>query len=178
MGLILFIEGNMASGKSTYAEHLSKVIQCDVHSMDRYRMQAWQDGVYASNLREIKAKAAMLQAVRSLDGICIIECIGTGAFDGQIRELASELGYRCFRVLINLPPKECIIRHMVRTPPPYPLAKWMSDPEDYIYTTHRKIGDRVTSCTYHCHINNRPGSTADNLRAILKRFIEWRDKPP
>jgi hypothetical protein len=169
----------MESGKSTYAHHLAHVLNCETHSMDRYRMESWQKGVYQSNLREIHAKGEMLKAVRSLKGTCIIECIGTGLFDEQVARVASEIGHRCFRVLINLPAKECIIRHYVRKPPPYPMPKWMSDPEEYIYTTHRKIGDLASVCGhYDAYIHNLPGALSDNLRGILRGFVDWRDKPP
>lgn len=179
MSTIIFIEGNLASGKSTYADHLARVLECEVVSIDYFRSYLWQKGTTDIAERERMARTMMAAKLRNTAPLTIVERIGTGQFDALIDEHVEELGYRCFRVLINLPPRECIIRYMARRPPCYPLPRWMSDSEEYIYATAQKLGDKALDTPpYDAYIHNQPGSITDNLRTIVKRYAVWRDKPP
>lgn len=180
MNKLLIIEGNMASGKSgllRWISHLHQGIECI--SMDELRTRAFLNYSMDTEAREEWCRRRIADRLRShttssMSGtdILALERIGTGKFDAEIDTLIDSLDIEYKRVLVDTPPRTCLLWQQQRKPSIYPRPHYMSEPEVFIYRTAEGLKERIEHNRYKLIV---PGVQHPRVRAekVLVALSKW-----
>ena len=153
----------MASGKSTYARAVAKMLGLPCFSMDQMRTRAWANGVKGGGQRETRARQLLSDAI-DRNTAFVMERTGTGEFDQAILHKLMVGKRKTMRVLIHATATTCAKRRESRGDHrAYPLPDWMTDPEGYIYQTADRLDDLKRREVYKIVIGNDANKTAKKL---------------
>ena len=167
----ILIEGNMASGKSTYTRALAAALSLPCLSMDAMRSRAWAEGIKGGSQREAHARRAMMDALDKQGGY-VMERTGTGEFDQEVLQKVTLSQGKVMRVLILAAPSVCVNRMESRGDSrAYPLPPWMSDAEDFIYKTAERIADLQRDEVYKILISNGDNKTPAMIGEEVKMIV-------
>jgi adenylate kinase family enzyme len=162
----IFIEGNMASGKSLYTKALARLFKLEHMSMDIARRQVWNEGDMAPTAREGEARRRIVKWISMRDSF-IFERIGTGRFDERVDELVDE---PITRMLIKASPTKCIHRFNDRQDAASTrimLPDYMGDPEAFIYRNAEDLLARERAGFYSLVIENDREKTIEIFKGEI-----------
>lgn len=164
----ILIEGNMASGKSTYTRALAVELSLPCWSMDYMRTIAWADGIKGGSQREAHARRAMMETLDK-QGSYVMERTGTGEFDQSVLQKVTLSHGKVMRVLILASPSVCVNRMESRGESrAYPLPPWMGNAEDFIYKTAERLNDLQRDEVYKIVIGNAVNKTPTKIAEEVK----------
>lgn len=164
----IIIEGNMASGKTLFAQALAKMMGVPLISMDQCRTNVWYTAQMNPHQREKEAQAMAAQMVESHADF-VMERIGTGVFDAAMDLLMGDVD---LRVLIHTFPAICMRRFENRggRKDGAILPSYMNDPEGFIYQTDTKLAVRKALGKYGVVINNSAPLDVVEFKGELRKL--------
>jgi adenylate kinase family enzyme len=166
----IIIEGNMASGKSTYAKALAKLLKLPLIGMDAARREIFLHMDVKTKERETLARNYLAGQIKSMDAF-VYERIGTGQFDQEMDQHLDG----AIRILIRCKPLACILRfenRQANNVTRIPLPDWMDDPETYIRKTHEKLDEKMERHQYLVECENTTSKTVRGFKRELMDLAE------